>query len=209
MTVRAWWVLCAAMLASLAIAACGGSSRSTSSASSSGPPGSSTASSAATSSGTTSSASTVTSTASSGVSPGSAGGGSTCRSSELRLSFVSGQGAAGTAYLLFALTNSGARTCTMIGYPGFAVLDAQGAIVQHPARRGIPTPAPVKLVSLDPGHRARFTVTSSDVIPSPGCQHSYSGAAVQVFPPNQRAALRLSHPMQFCNLHVGAVQPGG
>jgi hypothetical protein len=134
---------------------------------------------------------------------------STCHSSELRLSFVSGQGAAGTAYLLFQLTNAGARTCTMIGYPGFAMLDAQGAIVQHPARRGIPTPAPVKLVSLNPGQGARFTVTSSDVIPSPGCQHTYSGTTVQVYPPNQLAALRLSHPLQFCNLHVGPVQPPG
>lgn len=121
---------------------------------------------------------------------------------------MSGQGAAGTAYLVFQLTNAGARTCTMIGYPGFAALDAQGAIVQHPARRGIPTPAPVKLVSLSPGQGARFTVTSSDVIPSPGCQHVYSGTTVQAYPPNQLAALRLSHPMQFCNLHVGPVQPG-
>ncbi len=151
----------------------------------------------------------MTSATSSGAPAGSAGGASTCRSSELRLSFVSGQGAAGTAYLLFQLTNAGARTCAMIGYPGFAVLDAQGAIVQHPARRGIPTSMPVKLLSLGPGQGARFTVTSSDVIPSPGCQHSYSGAAVQVYPPNQLAPLRLAHQLQFCNLHVGTVQPAG
>ncbi|MGI9185433.1 MAG: DUF4232 domain-containing protein [Solirubrobacteraceae bacterium] len=201
----------ASILAALGIAACGGSSssRSTGSSSSSVRSGSSTASAAAASPTTTRSASTLTPATGSGAPVGSAGAGSTCRSSQLRLSFVSGQGAAGTAYLTFSLTNAAARTCTMIGYPGFAMLDAQGAIVQHPARRGIPTPTPVKLLSLGSGRRARFTVTSSDVIPSPGCRHAYSGAAVQVYPPNQLTALRLPHPLQFCNLHVGAVQPAG
>ena len=132
-----------------------------------------------------------------------------CRTPDLRLSFVSGQGAAGTAYLTFQLTNAGTRTCTMIGYPGVSMLNSGGLIVQHPAQRGIPIPAPVRLVTLGSGRRARFTVTSSDVIPSPGCQHSYPGTTFQVFPPNQRASLRLAHPMAFCNLHVGAVQGNG
>jgi hypothetical protein len=89
------------------------------------------------------------------------------------------------------------------------MLDSSGQIVQHPAARGIPTPTPVQPVLLAPGQRAQFTITSSDVIPSPGCQHSYAGTTVQVYPPNQRAALTLAHPMMFCNLHVGPVQHAG
>jgi Protein of unknown function (DUF4232) len=125
----------------------------------------------------------------------------------LRLSFVSGQGAAGTAYLTYGLTNIGSRSCTMIGYPGFSILDSSGKIVQHAARRGLPTPAPVKLVILQPGQRATFTVVSSDVIPSPGCPHVFTGVMAQVYPPNQRAALRITDHRDFCNLRVGAVQP--
>ena len=130
-----------------------------------------------------------------------------CQSSNLRLSFISGQGAAGTAYMTYGLTNTGSSPCTMIGYPGVAILDSQGQVVQHPARRGSGTaPAvPVKLITLQPGQRASFLLTSSDVIPSPGCPHSYIGTTLQVFPPNQRGALQISHTQQFCNLEVGAV----
>lgn len=110
--------------------------------------------------------------------------------------------------MTFALTNRGS-TCRLVGYPGVAYLDAQGNIVQRPARRGaVQAPAPVRLVTLHPGGKAVFLLTSSDVIPSPGCPHAYSGRTLQVFPPNQRAALRLTRPMQFCNLRVGPVQPG-
>ena len=54
----------------------------------------------------------------------------------MRLAFVSGQGAAGTAYMTYALTNVGSGTCTLFGYPGVAILDGAGQIVQHPAQRG-------------------------------------------------------------------------
>ncbi len=58
--------------------------------------------------------------------------------------------------MTYALTNAGASTCTMFGYPGVAILDAGGQIVQHPAQRGgIQAPTPVKLVTLAPGRRAR------------------------------------------------------
>jgi hypothetical protein len=108
--------------------------------------------------------------------------------------------------MTYALTNVG-RGCTLFGYPGVSILDASGRIVQHPAQRGaIQAPAQVRLVTLAHGRQARFLVTSSDVIPSPGCPHAFSGTTLQVFPPNQRQALSLPHTGQFCNLHVGPVE---
>lgn len=111
--------------------------------------------------------------------------------------------------MTYGLTNVGPRTCTLYGYPGVSILDASGHIVQHPAQRGgIQAPTKVQLVTLTKGAQARFILTSSDVIPSPGCQHAYTGTTLQVFPPNQRAALSVPHSASFCNLHVGPVQPG-
>ncbi|HEY2259759.1 MAG TPA: DUF4232 domain-containing protein [Solirubrobacteraceae bacterium] len=131
-----------------------------------------------------------------------------CTTQKLRLTLISGQGAAGTAFLSYGLENVGSGRCSMIGYPGVAILDAQGKIVQHPARRGTRLQTPVRLVTLGPGQRAKFLVTSSDVIPSPGCPHQFRGTTLQVFPPNQRASLRLPHGDGFCNLRVGPVQRG-
>ncbi len=109
--------------------------------------------------------------------------------------------------MTYALTNAGAGTCTLYGYPGVAILDAAGQIVQHPAQRGgIQARTRLQLVTLPRGAQAHFIVTSSDVIPSPGCQHVFTGTTLQVFPPGQRVALRLPHSGSFCNLHVGPVQ---
>jgi hypothetical protein len=88
-----------------------------------------------------------------------------------------------------------------------SILNAAGQIVQHPAQRGgIQAPTRVRLVTLASGRQARFIVTSSDVIPSPGCPHAFTGTTLQVFPPNQRQALSVPRSGQFCNLHVGPVQ---
>ncbi len=199
--------LCAFALSALsilALAACGGSSSTTSSSRSA----SVTRSTSSTSSGgSVTTSSTSPATTSSTSASGSAAGVSGCPTSKLRLSFVSGQGAAGTAYMTYALTNIGSATCTLFGYPGVSILDSSGNIVQHPAARGgIQAPTKVQLVTLSAGRQARFILTSSDVIPSPGCPHAYTGTTLQVFPPGQRAALTVARSGSFCNLRVGPVE---
>jgi hypothetical protein len=196
----------------MALPACGGSSSTANSSAhgTGGAPASTTSSSPSATStspsahatGSVSSSATTADTA-----PAGAAAISGCPTSTLHLSFVSGQGAGGTAYLTYALTNVGRQTCTLFGYPGVSILNAAGHIVQHPAQRGgIQAPNRVRLVTLAGGRQARFIVTSSDVIPSPGCTHAFTGTTLQVFPPNQRQALSVPRPGQFCNLHVGPVQ---
>ena len=97
----------------------------------------------------------------------------------------------------------------MIGYPGVAVLNARGRIVQHPATRGAALPARVRLVTLKPGRRAQFLLNSTDTIPSPGCPRAYRGVRLQVYPPNQRAPVLTPFTRPFCNLRVGPVEPAG
>lgn len=198
-----------AVLLAAGLAACGGSSSTSSSATAAQTSSSPSASSSATTTDATSTTSTSAGTSSASTTTATAGAAalSGCPTASLRLTFVSGQGAAGTAFMTYALTNIGHATCTLIGFPGVSIVNASGAIVQHPAQRGgIETPVRIRLVTLARGRQARFIVTSSDVIPSPGCPHAFSGTALRVFPPNQRQSLSVPHTTPFCNLHVGPVE---
>jgi hypothetical protein len=139
-----------------------------------------------------------------------------CVTFQLKLSRGVSGVAAGTSYSWYIFTNVGRAACSMIGYPGVAILDAHGRVVQHPAvwstDPGTMPPEPVRLVVLAVGQKARFVLASTDVTPSRGCRAPYSGRTLQVFPPNQTTALRARYHGSFCNLAVGPVQrchPGG
>jgi len=132
-----------------------------------------------------------------------------CRTSHLSLSLIRGGAAAGTAYLWYGLRNAGAATCSMVGYPRVAVLNARGEIVQHAATRGAALPARVRLVALKPGQRARFLLNSTDTVPSPGCLRAYRGVSLRVFPPNQATPILKPFKGAFCNLRVGPIEPAG
>lgn len=183
------------MVAAVTISACGSSTSSQASRSAS-----------ASVSTTTTTVTTSAQTTAAPAPTANAAGAPPCQTSNLRLSLGAAGAAAGTTYTYYDLTNVGVGPCSMVGYPGVAVLDASGNVVQHPARRGAALPAPVKLLTLRPGRRAKFLVNSTDVIPSPGCRRPYTGTTLQVFPPNQRAAIRQPHTGTFCDLRVGPVQ---
>ena len=58
----------------------------------------------------------------------------TCTTGQLRLTMAGAtEGAAGTSYTPFALTNTATTSCLMQGYPGVSLLDPTGAIVGRPA----------------------------------------------------------------------------
>jgi Domain of unknown function (DUF4232) len=134
-----------------------------------------------------------------------------CRTSELRLTRETAGVAAGTSYTWYTLTSVGRAGCSMIGYPGVAILDAHGRIVQHPAvwstHPGTMPPERVRRIVLATGQQARFVLASTDVTPSPGCRAPYSGSTLQVYPPNQTAAILKAYRERFCNLIVGPLQP--
>lgn len=132
-----------------------------------------------------------------------------CTTGQLALSFGGSTGAGGTSYSTYYLADSGGTTCSLEGFPGVAVLDAGGNVVQHPATRGAlgtHGPVPVTPVVLHPGQRASFLLTSVDNVPNPDCPSEYSGTTLQVYPPNQTSALRQPFSGGFCDLGVGPVQ---
>jgi Domain of unknown function (DUF4232) len=134
-----------------------------------------------------------------------------CRTSELRLTRGAASVAAGTSYTWYTLASVGRAACSMIGYPGVSILDAHGRIVQHPAawstHPGTMPPEPVRRIVLVTGQQARFVLASTDVTPSPGCRAPYAGNTLQVYPPNQTAAILRPYGERFCNLIVGPLQP--
>src|SRR5665647_173208 len=58
--------------------------------------------------------------------------------------------AAGSTYVTYYLKNHGQSTCSMVGYPGFSLLFANGSVIQHPATRNSTAYSPVQL---HPRHR--------------------------------------------------------
>jgi hypothetical protein len=127
-----------------------------------------------------------------------------CRTSALQLTQVDIGGAAGSKYVTYYLQNRGPAACTLTGFPGFALLDAHGAIIQRPAER---TDAHYSTVTLHPDDRVQFIVrTSNPSIPGTGCSAAWRTAQVQVYPPNETSPLRQPSTLQACDLTVGPVQ---
>lgn len=154
---------------------------------------------------TPSTATPSTAPASSTAAPSSAPAGPPlCATDRLRLSQGKVEGAAGSTYVTYFLQNVGSETCVLDGHPGFALLRANGSVIQHPADRGGPAPTPVRVA---PGKKARFVVRSSDpgTVPEGQCSYGWKTAQVQVYPPDQTTAIRQPSDIQACNLVVDPV----
>jgi hypothetical protein len=127
-----------------------------------------------------------------------------CQTSALQLTQGLVDGTAGSYYVTYYLQNGGSAACTLTGFPGFALLDAQGAIIQRPAERN---GAPYSTVTLSADGRVKFIVRTLDPsINGTGCSATWHTAEVQVYPPNQTAPLRQPSTLQACDLSVGPVQ---
>jgi len=134
-------------------------------------------------------------------------GGGACTTAQLRLVAGRVEGTAGSFYATFFLRNGGAHACSLRGYPGFALLSADGAVIQHPATR---TGQAYRTVLVRPGQAGAFVVRTVDpTIPGTGCDPAWKTATVQVYPPGQRSPLRQPSHLQACDLTVGPVTAGG
>ena len=129
----------------------------------------------------------------------------TCTTGQLRLA-VAGptDGTAGTSYTPFSLTNTATTSCLMQGYPGVALLDPTGAIVGQPAAR---VGATGTTIVVPAGGAATFTIGVNDVT-QVGCQTPRPSTQLQVYPPNQTAALRLPFTSGSCAVTVTSVSRG-
>jgi cytoskeletal protein RodZ len=127
----------------------------------------------------------------------------TCQTQHLTLTQGRVGVATGSTYVTYYLQNQGPSICSMIGYPGFSLLFANGSVIQHPATRNGTAYA---LVQLKPGQRAQFVArTVNAAISGSGCSISWKSAEVQVYPPNQTVSIRQPSTIAACDLSVGPV----
>ena len=89
-----------------------------------------------------------------------------CQPSQLHIVLTGYQGAAGTIEVTFSLTNTSTSLCTMSGYPGMVLLDAQSKAQPTVVTRGGGLAfenLPVTTVSLAAGQVAYFNLGYNDV----------------------------------------------
>jgi Protein of unknown function (DUF4232) len=224
------WLIAAALVAGIGVAACGGGSRS------GAPQGSQTAAAtAARTSTAAASSSTVTATATATAtvtaSPTTAAGPSTaaqpatssdgaasvggpsqqCRAAGLALSFLGGEGATGHGELGFTLRNTGSA-CSTGGYPGIQFLgQAGGALPTSPVHTTSDFfgQLPLRELTVAPGQSVSFRLgVSHGDGSSAGCVTAYG---LQVIAPNDTATLRVPIPngaSECGSTTVSPVEPG-
>jgi hypothetical protein len=138
-----------------------------------------------------------------GGSGGSQGQGR-CPAGQVSVSQAGTQGAAGSEYDDFAVTNTGSARCTVRGYPKLVPLDASGKPIPVDVSHEQPAP---KTVALDPGKKATLTIRTSRVT----CQSPQTAAAFKITLPGANSATRVSaHHVTVCRhgtLHERALEP--
>jgi hypothetical protein len=202
-------------VAGVLVAGCG-SAASGSSASGASAPGVASSSAAATGAGTGTSTGAATSgpttpaATSSAAAPatplatataGSGGGSSACATDDLKASIGDGGGgAAGSFYSVIDFTNTSNATCTLYGYPGVSLRNAQDALIGAPATRGVAPESAPALITLAPGATAHATLRLTDytVYPTSKCQPA-NAAYLLVYPPNQTQSVKLAFKTGTCS----------
>jgi len=122
-----------------------------------------------------------------------------CRAAQLHVEQSGFEGAAGTGKVTFSLTAT-SGPCTMRGYPGLLLLDANGRpLPTHVVRGGglAFENVPVTTVTLATGKVAYFNVGYNDVGPT----LCVTATKVEVTPPNgtDHATVDVSPPVDACN----------
>jgi hypothetical protein len=122
--------------------------------------------------------------------------GSSCQAGQFSASLVHSGAAAGTIGDIVELTNASSTTCTVDGYPGLVLYNAQGqatpVTVQLSAVGGVAGPT---LVTLTPGSSASFDLLLSNAVPpQTSCQPSTLGVTT----PGSTGEVRLNDSINPC-----------
>jgi hypothetical protein len=110
---------------------------------------------------------------------------------------VPGDGSAGSVTYQLELSNTSARPCTLLGYPGVSALGPNGGQLGRAAGRDVADP--VRLITLNRGGTAHMRLQVADVgnFSASAC-HPATSATLRVFPPNDRRSLRIPFSLRAC-----------
>lgn len=126
--------------------------------------------------------------------PGSAVSAPPCRANQVRLNIETGDAGVGNRLTVFGVTNTGAAACSLAGYPGVSLLDAQGRALT--AVRSDQNPQTTTPVAVPAGGKVFFDIAWT-VVPYEGAGERVcpSAARVRVLLPGDPAALAI--PLTF------------
>ncbi|MCP9207615.1 DUF4232 domain-containing protein [Streptomyces cucumeris] len=131
-----------------------------------------------------------------------------CSTERLKLTVGRKDVGAGNVYLPLVLTNASTSACTLTGFPGVSLLDADGALIGEPAaRRG----ASHSTIPLPPGGSASALLhTLNEGVTDTPCWKS--ATSIRVYPPDSFRAMKVAaHSFRVCGgvFDVEAVRSGG
>jgi hypothetical protein len=141
----------------------------------------------------------------------------TCLASQLSIVPQQGSGAAGTIAGTVSMTNTSSTTCTLYGYPGMQLLDAQGGDIPTTVVRGgvnggpAAASSPPSLVTLAPGQAAAFAMQYEDV-PVGNETSCPTSARAEITPPNDTTPAVVALAISPCDngtVHVSPVFAAG
>jgi len=171
-----------------------------------------TATATAIASGAGASSSSASGSGGAGLPASSSGGAPACVARGLALSFLGQQGATGHGELGFAVRNSGASSCTTIGYPGVQFLDAGGAPLPTTPTHTTSDffgHTSLHMLTVAPGQTVSFRLgVTHGAGSSAGCT---TADALQVIAPNDTATLKAAIPggaSECATATVSALQVG-
>jgi Protein of unknown function (DUF4232) len=162
----------------------------------------------AASTATTSAGSTTTPTTVSTSTTTSAAGPPLCVASNLSLSYLGQQGAAGHGIVGFLLKNTGGSSCHTYGFPGILWLNKSGAALPTNTVRTTHDffgPAPLISLTIAPGGTFSFRLgVTHGAGGETGCT---TAAGLQVIPPNDTHTLRITIPNGVFECRTTTVSP--
>ncbi|QKV91090.1 DUF4232 domain-containing protein [Streptomyces sp. NA02950] len=130
-----------------------------------------------------------------------------CSTEQLKLSVGRKDVGAGNVYLPLAFTNTSTTACTLTGFPGVSLLDADGALIGDPATRRGPSHS---TVSLPPrGSASAVLHTLNEGVTDTPCWKS--AASIRAYPPDSFRAMKVAaHSFRVCGgvFDVEAVRSG-
>mgnify|MGYP001389228967 CR=1 FL=1 len=108
----------------------------------------------------------------------------TCQTSQLKVTLGQGEGAAGSQYRPLNLTNTGSKPCSLFGFPGVSMVDADGKQLGRPADRA-GSQAQGRVV-MKPGQSEHVTLRIVNAANYGGDCHLTDAAGLRVYPPGER-----------------------
>lgn len=117
----------------------------------------------------------------------------TCNADELSLAAAIGDAAAGTVSYNLTLTNTSKRTCTLGGFPGVSLVNANGNIVGSPAERA--TNYAEKKLTLAPNQKIKAIVSVSQPGNFTNGKCKAGATKLRVYPPNDSGYLSVASPI--------------